>query len=84
MNEFKELFNTIVDKLNSIESKQSEMVEVQVRHEVNLKEHMRRTALLEEEFKPVRNHVLQVRGALKVFMAIIPLAGVIAAYLALR
>lgn len=43
---------------------------------VSLREHMRRTALLEKELAPIKNHVLMVKGALK-------LVGVLAAGAAL-
>jgi hypothetical protein len=33
-----------------------------VRHDENLKTHMHRTELLEEELKPVRKHVYMVQG----------------------
>lgn len=84
MQEIKNTLKAIFEKLEQIDEKQAGMSSVQVRHEENLREHMRRTDLLEKEFKPVREHVLQMRGMGKVLMILIPLAGVIAAYMALR
>lgn len=48
------------DLLAKIDSKLDDMHEVQVRHDENLKEHMRRTELLETELKPIKKHVDKV------------------------
>lgn len=84
MKEIKETLKLIFEKLDQINEKQATMTETQIRHEENLKEHMRRTELLENEFHPVREHIIQVRGAVKVLMGLVPIAGLIIAYLSLR
>lgn len=52
--------------------------------EANLREHMKRTELLEKAMEPVEQHVEQVRGAFKFVGFLLAISGVIAAYLALR
>ena len=51
------------EKIDRIIESQSEMNETLIRQEENLKEHMRRTAMLEEEVKPIVKHVAMVKGA---------------------
>lgn len=51
------------DKIDKIIESQNEMNETLVRQEENLKEHMRRTELLEQEVKPIVKHVAMVKGA---------------------
>lgn len=58
----------IYDRLNSIDTT------LAAQHE-SLKDHIRRTEILEQELKPVKVHVIMVNGALK-FVALL---GVIAA-----
>lgn len=60
------------------------IIVVQTRQEENLKEHMKRSDLLEEnlnilrnDFKPVEKHVHYVEGALKLLGAISVLIGII-------
>lgn len=36
-----------------------------VKQEANLKEHMRRTDLLENDLRPIKTHVAMIQGALK-------------------
>lgn len=51
------------DKIDKIIQTQIEMNETLIRQEENLKEHMKRTAILEEEVKPIVKHVAMVQGA---------------------
>lgn len=44
---------------------------------ISLKEHMRRTAMLEKELKPIQKHVSMVQGALKLVSIIAMLAAII-------
>lgn len=44
---------------------------------VDLKEHMRRTAILENEFKPVRDQIMRWRGALAVLLALISISEIL-------
>ncbi len=57
----------IFDRLSSID------VTLAAQHE-SLKDHIRRTEILEEAFEPVKNHVSMVNGALK----FIALCGILA------
>ena len=56
---------SVDSKLEKIVEKQSEMNETLIRQEENLKEHMRRTEILEEKFEPVERHVAMIDGAVK-------------------
>jgi hypothetical protein len=70
MNNLKEDFEKIHDRLNSIDvtlAKQS----------VLLSEHIRRTNLLEEKLEPVEEHVAHMRGALKLVLIIAALSGIL-------
>jgi len=58
------------DHLSSIDSTLS------AQHE-SLKEHIRRTALLEEDIKPIKVHVNRVEGALKLITLMAAIAAVI-------
>lgn len=70
------------DKLNqSLEKIDGRLDKVDitlVRQEENLREHMRRTTLLEQEFKPVKAHVEQVRGAGKFIAVLATIVGLLA------
>jgi len=70
MKEVQSALNKIEDKLSSIDN-------TLVRQEENLKEHMRRTDILEKEFKPVKSHVDQVRGAGKLIALASLIAGIV-------
>lgn len=63
MKEIKDTLERIFTKLEDIQKEQKGSKEVQIKHQASLEEHMRRTELLEEELKPVKTHVEQVRGA---------------------
>lgn len=60
-------WDSIVDRLGKIDTTLASQ------HEV-LKEHVRRTQLLEEEVKPIKKHVAMIEGA----MRLIGLVGVLA------
>ena len=67
----------VLEKLDSIAEKQADMNATLAVQAQQLSEHIRRTALLEEsveiirtEFKPVEQHVTQVRVGIKVAAAI--------------
>ena len=53
-------------------------------NKIILEEHIRRTELLEEEFKPVRAKVLQAWGIIKFIAALIPFAAAIVGYIYLK
>jgi len=69
--------DTIVDKIGSIDAT------LAAQH-VSLKEHIRRTALLEAEIKPVKRHVDMVNGALKLLGLISLLLGIYEAFRMLK
>lgn len=47
---------------------------------ISLKEHMRRTALIEEEMKPVKRHVNMVQGAVALITLIAAIAAIVASF----
>lgn len=52
-------------KLDKVEDRLDTMDKTLVKQEENLKEHMRRTDLLEKDMQPVKKHVAMVHGAFK-------------------
>jgi len=58
------------EKIDQLIDTQQDMNETLIRQELNLKEHMRRTEILEDEIKPIVKHVAMVKGA-GVFLAVI-------------
>lgn len=52
----------IHDLLAKIDARLDDMHEIQIKQEASLSEHIRRTALLEEQMEPVRKHVHMVQG----------------------
>lgn len=80
----KDVLNKLSSKLDRLDNRLDKMTIVMVKQEENLKEHMRRTELLENQneafqqsLEPVKSHVDQVRGAAK----LIGLIGAITAIL---
>ena len=65
----KDFTKMIEAKLDKLDHRLDSVDKTLVRQEENLKEHMRRTALLEEEVQPIKAHVHQLRGAGK-FLAL--------------
>lgn len=69
-----ELLKKISDQQDKLIENVNEIKIIQARQEVILKEHIRRTELLEEaqnntneELEPIKSDILQLRGALKLF-----------------
>lgn len=58
-------FDRIYDKLDKIEDKLGDIDVTMVKQEENLREHMRRTDILEGEVKPIKKHVDQVKAVFK-------------------
>jgi hypothetical protein len=52
----------IKDLLLKIDERLDAMERIQIRHEANLVEHMKRSRQLEEEFKPLQKHIHMVQG----------------------
>ena len=55
-------FGRLFDKLEKIEARLDEMAFTLVEQEINLREHMRRSEMLEQKLEPVEKHVEQVKG----------------------
>jgi hypothetical protein len=79
-----EILKDIKIKVDQISDDMVEVKITQARHEENLKEHMRRTSLLEdttqnvyEELKPLKIHVGQVEGIAKFIAASATIVSVI-------
>lgn len=67
----------IEDKLDKVSDKIASIdVTLAAQHE-SLKEHMRRTLLLEEQLEPVKKHVSMVNGALKLILGFSVVLGII-------
>lgn len=66
-------------RLVRIEGKIDKIIEEQAKQHVTLIEHTRRSTLLEEDMRPVRKHVAQMQGALKLLGVVGAIAGIIEA-----
>lgn len=81
MKEVVEILDRIDERLDSVDK-------TLIKQELNLKEHMRRTELLEAqhdklylEIEPVKAHVNQVKAGIKIIAFIIPAVGALIAAL---
>lgn len=63
------LLNHIAEDVRTLSTKQDAMNRVLVENTTNLKEHMRRTDILEAELRPVKAHVAFVNLGAKVIAA---------------
>ena len=84
----KDLLQRVIQQLDKIDEKLDEVDKTLVKQEENLREHMRRTEILEkqheglrleihDEIEPIKEHVAQVKGITKFVIIIIPiLAGI--------
>ena len=92
----KDLLERAIHQLDKLDDKLDSVDKTLVKQEENLREHMRRTEILEsqhadlsshmdEELEPIKTHVAQVKGVTKFIATAIPiligLAGVIYKYL---
>jgi len=76
----KDFMEIALKKLDSINSRLNSVDKTLVKQEENLKEHMRRTELLEkqqedlihDELVPIKSHIEQVKGISKFLMFSIP------------
>lgn len=83
--EIKQLILKILDKQDELKNEMSDIKVIQARHEVNLREHMRRSAaneeavnILRKEFQPIKKHVIYVEGFFKILGLLVTLtAGVL-------
>lgn len=65
-------------KLDKLDNRVDNVDVTLAKQEVSLSEHIRRTALLEEDVRPIKKHVNNVQGALKLLGLISLLAGIAA------
>lgn len=83
------MLNRVIAQLDKLDDKLESVDKTLVKQEENLREHMRRTELLEkqheqlqseihEELEPVKAHVNQVKGIAKFLAAAIPIIGAVA------
>lgn len=84
----KELLQHAIAQLDKLDSKLDSVDKTLVKQEENLREHMRRTELLESqherleqqvhsELEPVKAHIQQVKGVTKFLVAAIPIVAAI-------
>jgi hypothetical protein len=67
---FEDKLDKVVDDIGEIK------ITLSSQH-VSLKEHMRRTSILEESIKPLEKHVSMVNGALKLIAVLAMIAGIV-------
>jgi len=72
------------DRLNNIEKCLYEIDKTLTINTEHLAEHMRRTAIMEEELRPVTKHVDQMRGAGKLLALLALVATIVSAFLLIR
>lgn len=61
----KEQLTEIAHKLDNLDTRLDNVDKHMAVYNEQLKEHIRRTNVLEEEFRPVRDHVIGLRGTTK-------------------
>lgn len=71
---------TLPDQLDKIHERLTSIDKTLVRQEGHLAEHIRRTALLEDEIKPIKKHVGHVEGAIKLIGLLSIIAGLLKAF----
>lgn len=67
----------IDEKLSKIDDKLGSIDTTLAAQHVSLKEHMRRTELLEKEIRPIKTHVNMVQGAIALITILATIAGII-------
>lgn len=76
-----DLIITVLDKLENkmdqVDGRLNSMDKTLVKQEENLKEHIRRTEILENELKPIKKHVSHIEGGLKLLGALATIAGLL-------
>lgn len=63
-------------RLDRIEEKIDTIIVEQAKQHVTLQEHTKRSTMLEDEMKPIRRHIAQMQGAMKL-LGILALIGAI-------
>ena len=57
--------NRIENKIDTLHDKVSSIDKTLAEQHISLKEHIKRTNLLEEEVRPIKKHVTMLQGAIK-------------------
>lgn len=65
-----EFMDRVLDKLDRLDERLDSMSNTQVRQAASLDEHMRRTEILENEMKPIKNHVALTSAVAKIVAAV--------------
>lgn len=77
-------FKRVHEKLEKVDSTLSSIDKTLALQELHLKEHIRRTALLETEMKPVVKHVNQMQGAAKLLGILALIATIVSVWAILK
>lgn len=80
----KEIIDVVLAKLDKVDEKLDKLGDTVTKQEENLKEHMRRTALLESQLLPIREFQSQLRGIAKFIGAMSFLTGLVYTILQLK
>lgn len=75
----KELLQEISKSIDRLDNNVDAMNVTLAKQEVHLAEHIRRTELLEEEMKPVRDHVNRINALILLFGGILAILGAVKA-----
>ena len=73
-----EILMKLLEGQNTTNSELTRLSEVTLKQEENLKEHMRRTDLLEKKLEPVERHVYMVNGGVKLIALLGAIVGLLA------
>jgi hypothetical protein len=71
------------DKIDKVIDKTASIDVTLAAQHVSLKEHIRRTEILEEEIKPIKRHVAMLQGCLKFFGLVAMSAGIVEGFVVL-
>ncbi len=58
-------FNRLENKIDKLDNRLDSIDVTLAAQHVSLKEHMRRTQILEDDLEPIKTHVIMVQGGLK-------------------
>lgn len=71
-------------RLIRIEEKIDRILIEQTAQHITLQEHTKRSTMLEDDMKPIRRHVAQMQGAIKLLGVLSLIAGIIEAIIMMR
>lgn len=75
------LLDKVADKIEKLDERLDSIDKTLVKQEANLKEHMRRTELLEEDLRPIRRHVNMLEGSLKFLGVVLIVLSIISVFM---